>query len=57
MCFWASPESLNFQFYAEFYRYLIGNKLILILHASDHVLGKQVDHRKKALIIEEEETF
>lgn len=49
--------SLNFQSYAEFYWYLIGNKLILILHAFDHVLSKQVDNRKKALIIKEEVTF
>lgn len=55
--FLPSPESLNFQSHAEFYWYLIGNKLILILHASDNVLGKQVDDRKKALITEEKVTF
>ena len=50
------PESLDFQSYAEFYWFLIGNKLFLILQASDHVLGKQVDNRK-APIIQLEVTF
>lgn len=42
------PESLNFQSCADRYPYLIGSKLILTLRDSDHVLGRQVDNRKKS---------